>query len=142
MRTLFKIAGLISVLTVCIALGFLKAFSLKARYDNLCIITLGISKLKEKIRLRTGDKTRLFSECFAVSPEKLINLNADDKALLNEFIINFGKSDTKAEIERCDAYISLFKVKTTEAKTEFGEQQRLYKTLGFLGGIFICIFFL
>lgn len=142
MRTLFKIVGLISVFIVCIALGFLKAFSLKGRYEDLRIATSSISKLKEKIRLHTGDKTRLFLECFSVPPEKLINLNNDDKALLNEFIINFGKSDTKAEIERCDAYISLFKTKMFEAKTEFDEQQRLYKTLGFLGGIFICIFFL
>ena len=70
------------------------------------------------------------------------NLSNDDKALLNEFLKSFGKGDTKAEIERCEAYISLFEAKTNDAKDEFDEQQRLYKTLGFLGGIFICIFFM
>lgn len=139
---LLKFAGMLAVLIVCTSFGFLKAFTLKDRYDELCIIISGLARLKEKIRLHGGDKKRLLSECFAVSPQKLQHINIEDKSLFNEFMENFGKTDTKGEIDRCGAYITLFEAKAKEAKTDFDEQQRLYKSLGFLGGVFICIFFL
>lgn len=138
MRVWFKILGLLSILLVCTAAGFMKAFSLKGRYDNLVTVKNGILKLRERIRLHSGNKSCLLTQCFPAS----ITLNGDDKKLFDEFIENFGKGDTREEIERSGAYASLFETKIKEAKKEADEQQRLYKTLGFLSGLFLCIFFI
>ena len=140
MRMLFKWLGLLTLLFVCTAIGFLKAYSLKGRFDELLLIRNGILKLKERIRLHFGDKTRLIKDCFPIYIDEFKNLNAGDKALFEEFLSNLGKGDTQEEIERCAAYISLFADKLQDAKNEYDEQQKLYKTLGFLSGIFICIF--
>lgn len=140
MRMLFKVLGLLTLLFVCTAIGFLKAYSLKRRYDELLLIRNGILKLKERIRLHFGDKSRLINDCFPISVEEFKSLNPDDNALFAEFLKGLGKGDTQEEIERCTAYASLFADKLQNAKTEYDEQQKLYKTLGFLSGIFICIF--
>lgn len=138
MRIWLKIFGLFSILLVCTAAGFMKAFSLKSRYENLVTVKNGILKLKERIRLHSGNKLWLLTQCFPAS----ITLNGDDKKLFDEFTENFGKGDTREEIERSGAYASLFETKIKEAKKEADEQQRLYKTLGFLSGLFLCIFFI
>ena len=142
MRILFKISGFLAVLLVCTALGFFKAFSLKARFENLNKIKLSLLKLKERLRLKSGDKNRLIRECFNTNSSEYSLLNDEDKQLLNEFFENFGKGDTAQEIERCSAYISLFDERIKQAQINFSDQQKLYKTLGFLCGILICIFFL
>ncbi len=141
MRLLFKILGLAIIMTVCTAAGFLKAVSLKKRYDRLIEIKNGLSVLKEKLRLRSGDKSRLLRECFSESIKATDNLKADDVALWQSFLKSFGNGDTNSELQRCDSYIGLLDIRINDAKNEFDNQSRLYKSLGFLCGIFICIFF-
>ncbi|MBQ2266262.1 MAG: hypothetical protein II342_02570, partial [Clostridia bacterium] len=90
----------------------------------------------------SGDKSKLLSDCFATSPQIIPHLNNDDKALLNEFLQGLGKGDTAQEIERCASFITLFDNKITVLSGEVSEQQRLYKSLGFFSGVFLCIFFI
>ncbi len=139
---LFKAIGLIVILCVCTAAGFIKAFALKNRLENLKKIKNGLSKLKERLRLHSGDKQRLIKVCFSTPPETFSDLKKADKALWCEFLCDFGKGDTQQEYDRCKAYIALFDSSITMAEAEYNEQQKLYKSLGFLSGIFICIFFL
>ncbi len=140
--SLFKITGLILILAVCTALGFLKALSLKARVDSLCEVKQALLMLKEKIRLRIGDKARLINECFNINPESTLSDKNGDLKLWREFYNGFGLSDTENEYKRCTAYISLFDNKINDAQSELLKQQKLYKSLGFLSGLFICIFFI
>ncbi len=142
MRMLFKAVGLIVILCTCTAAGFLKAVSLKNRLEGLKTIKNGLSKLKERLRLHGGDKQRLINACFSSPPETLSDLKKSDKALWCEFLSDFGKGDTQQECDRCKAYIALFEGLITTAAGEYNEQQKLYKSLGFLSGVFICIFFL
>lgn len=142
MTTLFKIIGLVLILSVCTAVGFLKALSLKLRVTRLQEIKSGLFTLKEKLRLRSGDKSRLLNECFLSPPESFTELKHSDLLLWKEFLKDFGMSDTAAEYQRCESYIALFDAKITDAQKSFDEQQKLYKSLGFLGGLFVCIFLL
>lgn len=141
MRLLFKISGLIIILAVCTSVGFFKAVSLKKRYDSLNEIKNGLLTLKEKLRLRSGDKNRLLNECFPQSIKTAENLKKEDISLWQGFLTVFGSGDTQQELQRCEAYIGLFDLRITEAKNEFDGQARLYKSLGVLSGIFICILF-
>ena len=141
-KLLFKIIGLGFLLLCCTAFGFLKANSLKCRLDSLQKIKNGLLTLKERLRLHSGDKSKLINGCFGDINKLLKNLSNDDKKLWNEFLTQFGASDTKSEYERCLAFITLFGNKITDLSCEIGEQQRLYKSLGFFSGVFLCIFFL
>ncbi len=140
--SLFKIIGLILILTVCTAAGFLKALSLKTRLDTLCEVKQGLLMLKEKLRLRSGDKAQLINECFSTNPQNTLSNKSGDLKLWCEFYNGFGLGDTENEYKRCSAYISLFDNKINDAQTELLKGQRLYKSLGFLSGLFICIFFI
>lgn len=142
MRLLFKIAGLIIILTTCTAIGFLKAISLKKRCKRLTEIINGFLKLKEKLRLRAGDKKRLLCECFGNQHNLTEGLKKEDITLFNDFLNTFGSGDTHSELQRCEAFIGLFDIKIDEATAELNSQAQLYKGLGFLCGVFICIFFL
>ncbi len=137
---LFKAIGLILILTVCTSVGFLKAFSLKTRVERLCDIKKGLLTLKEHLRLHSGNKRQLLTICFDAPPESFNDLKSEDIALWNEFLREFGMTDTQSEIRRCESYIFLFEDRLNDAKKSLLEQQKLYKSLGFLCGIFICIF--
>ena len=141
-RLLFKFLGLICLLLCCTAFGFLKANSLKYRLDSLQKIKNGLLSLKERLRLHSGDKERLINACFPNINKLMQSLNEDDKRLWNEFFSQLGSSDTKTEYERCASFITLFDNKITVLSGEVSEQQRLYKSLGFFSGIFLCIFFI
>ncbi len=142
MNVLLKFLGLTFILLVCTILGFIKAFSLKNRLENLNQIKDGLLKLREHLRLHSGNKNRLINICFKPAVEGLSGLTKPDKELWNNFLSEFGKADTKGEYERCTAYISLFDNLILNATNEYNQQQKLYKSLGFLGGLFICVFFL
>ena len=141
MRTSLKVLGLIFIMVVCTAFGFLKALALKSRVDSLQQIKNGILKLKEQLRLHKGNKQQLLKNCFPVL-QNLLGLSHSDKTLWNDFVTNFGKGDTKQEFERCNAFIALYDNALLQAQNEYEKQQKLYKALGVLSGLFICIFFL
>ena len=141
-RLLFKIIGLSFLLLCCTALGLLKSNTLKSRIEALQSIKNGLLTLKERLRLHNGDKNRLLCGCFPNIDKLLLCLNDDDKKLWYEFTSHFGSSDTQSEYERCIAFIGLFENKITALSRNAPEQQRLYKSLGFFVGLFLCIFFM
>lgn len=130
--------------------GFMKSVQLKQRYKKLDRIYRALGDLKERIRLNSGEISRIVSESFGSLAESknvgfTINesgLNKEDIALINEFFHNIGMSDTAAECERTELYILLISKKRSEAEQNCKELCRLYNSIGILGGIFICIFFL
>ncbi len=136
----FKAFGLILIFFVCCTFGFLKARSLKARLDRLTEIKKGLFALKERLRLHGGDKEQLLKQCFLFSDDSLSVLKTDELILWQEFITALGTTDTAASITSCEGYLALFEGKLSQAQSDFSKEQRLYKSLGVLGGIFICIF--
>lgn len=142
MALLFKILGFILIIATTFSIGFLKSSELGIRYKKLQSIQKGIGELKERIRMGGGEIDRLLASSFHQYPIDYCSLEKDDIEILNDFFSNVGLSDTKSEYERCEVYINLLKDKIEEANAKYRETARLYKSIGLLGGIFICIFLL
>lgn len=147
----FKILGLIAIFSVCTIWGFIKSSDIKKRADKLLDFNRGIAQLAEKLRLGSGEISLLLSQCFC---EKLIipesngfyivetYLKKEDISLLREFFENLGMGDSSGEYDRAVAYANLIKEQYDIASKDSAELCKLYKSLGVLSGIFICIFFL
>ncbi len=151
MAWLFKILGVITVLSACSLAGFLKSFGLKKRHKKLLAIYRSMSDLRERIRMGGGEIERLVYLCFeedtaSISEGKaIINamyLKKADVEILEEFFRDLGMSDSDSEYERTGLYMSLILKISDEAEKKCGELCRLYSSLGILCGLFICIFFL
>lgn len=142
MKLLFKVLGFIFIIFTTSAIGFLKANSLNIRYKKLCNIHSGMANLKEKIRLHCGETSTLLNQCFDEFPINYTVLKEQDTEILKDFFENLGMGDTKSEYERCQAYMNMISNKINDAKKEYLELNKLYKSMGVLSGIFICIFLL
>lgn len=151
MEWLFKLIGLIMILSASSLAGFAKSMRLRQRYRTLCEIYRSMSDLKERIRVSSGEIERLVRLSFESGTAEFsggsLKINAaglekGDISLLNDFFGNLGMSDAESECERTGLYMSLVHKKCDEAEKKCGELCKLYDTLGILCGIFICIFFL
>ena len=151
MAWLFKILGVITVLSACSLAGFLKSFGLKKRHKKLLAIYRSMSDLRERIRMGGGEIERLVYLCFeedtaSISEGKAIinamKMKKADVEILEEFFRDLGMSDSDSEYERTGLYMSLILKISDEAEKKCGELCRLYSSLGILCGLFICIFFL
>lgn len=146
----FKLLGLLMIFSASAAGGIMKSMQLKQRYKKLSRICRSLKDLKERIRLNSGEIGRLVNGSFGglavyKNGDFIINeagLEKGDISLINEFFRDIGMSDTESECERTELYISLISKKCSEAEQKCRELCRLYNSIGILGGIFICIFFL
>ena len=133
MTLLFKLTGFVLIIFTTCSIGFLKSAELGSRHKKLQSIQKSIIELKERIRMGGGEIDRLLRLSFPEYPINYNHLEKEDIEIL---------SDTKTEYERCELYINLLKNKTEEANSKYRETARLYKNIGLLSGIFICIFLL
>ncbi len=142
MRLLFKISGFILIILTTSFLGFLKSNTLNLRYKKLCDLKNAVIDLKQRIRLSHNEIDRLIAVSFKNIPDYYSNLEKSDIEIIKDLFENIGMSDTRAECERCELCISLLNTQISDAKNNYTELGKLYKSVGFLSGIFICIFFL
>ncbi len=138
----FKILGFVLIIFTTSAIGFLKSAELKGRYKKLLSINKSIANLKEQIRLHGGEIDRLLSQSFEKIPVDYSNLEKGDVEIVDEFFKNLGSSDTLSEYERCELYITLLKSRSEEAEEKYLELGRIYRSIGVMSGIFICIIFI
>lgn len=150
METVIKILGLLIVLLACSALGFLKSYEIKLKTKNLKGLIVSLKQLSEYILCEKGEVKTLLNRCFG---ENVFyqngNIDFDKKCyekevseLLEEFFFSLGKRDKKAENERTKFYIKLFENRLDLWENKASQLCKLYNSLGFFGGLFICIFFL
>lgn len=148
---LFKFCGMSLLFGVCTLWGFLKAAALKKRAEKLSDLQRNAAKLKELIRSGGGEITPLLRAAFP--PDQLeftenriqVNktyLKEEDVSLLEDFLNGIGMGDVLGVCQRISAYANLIKQRSDEAAKECEVLCRLYKSLGALIGLFICIFFL
>ena len=142
MTLLFKICGFSLIVLATTMIGFKKSGELKLRYKKLCNIQKGLNNLKERIRLQNGEIDRLIKLSFGEYPINSDYLENDEYDMVEEFFKNIGMSDSDSEYKRCELYISLIKTKADEALTKQNELSKLYKSMGVMGGLFICILLL
>lgn len=148
---LFKTVGLFLIFFASCTVGFLKSNTIKARTEGLRKISKSLTELGQRIRLCQGELGELLLVCFEEMPIKTGDkgffitqgqLSPKDADLLNEFLKDAGMGDISAEYNRTVSYAKLFENRYNSAKQESDSLCRLYKSLGVLCGIFICIFFL
>ena len=148
---LFKILGLSILLFCCFAIGFLKSEQLILRKNKLNSFCKGFSILKERIRYGEGEiKTLIlksFEENLFYQRDDIIKVNKEhlqnyEITLIEEYLNIAGMSDPNSEFEKCKMYAHLLSEQFKKAEEECTTLCKLYKTVGVLGGIFICIFFL
>ena len=148
---LFKISGLLVVFLVAASLGLLKSESLKLRCDRLEKIVKSLNRLCELVRIGGYEIDELISVCF---DSNIINsekgnfficeeyLLKEDIGLLREFFNGFGVSDKEGEAKRIELFCTLLNAKYQDAQKTFLELGRLYRSVGIMSGIIICIFFM
>lgn len=139
---LFKIIGFTLIIAVCTATGFAKAASLKLRAQKLYNLQKGVTQLKELIRLGGGEMDTLATQCFNPFPIDYSQLKSEDCKATENLFDEIAMLDSEAAYNRCDICISLLKMRHAEAETNYRELGKLYKSVGALCGVFICIFFI
>lgn len=83
------------------------------------------------------------NECF----EKIINkdssvtrcLAEDEKRLLNEYFSQLGTTDLQGQLSALKMYKNAFTEKFSDLKAVKDEKCRLYRTMGILAALFVCV---
>lgn len=146
---LFKGIGMVLIMTVSAIFGFNYSSKLLHQNEKLRLIYSGMSSLAERIRISNFKATKLLKMSFSEDvlyfkgQEYFIdkrNLCVEDIYLFEEFLKDFGKSDSQSEYSRAIGYASLFENRYKETKEKNQPLCSLYRKLGILFGLFICVF--
>ena len=148
---LLKAAGLAVLFFSSCSWGFFEAEKLKTRVRRLSFFVRALTEFSERVRVGTEEIDRLLFRCFG---KNCVGKTADgfsaasflkekeDMALAQEFLCDVGMGNVQRESERAKLYVLLFSKKLEEAEKDARERCRLFRTLGVLGGCFLCIFLL
>ena len=147
----FKTLGLLCLLLCFTGFGFLKAHELKTRKTALEGFLKGIKTLSGSVLVCNCEIAPLFVNCFGTTSVFISNgklhfyskgLKAQDRSLLTEFFDGFGEKPAVEEARRCEFYTLLLEKNLQEADESYNKLFSLYRSLGFLTGLFVCIFLL
>ena len=150
MSFIFKFSGLILITLTGTLIGFSVA-SKKRDYEALLFaILLSLKELKQKIRIKSGELSTLIPLCFdkscvSVKAGKFVIstvFSPEDKNKLTELFSSLGMADSESESKKCDTYIAFFEERYNYISNKNREECKLYRTLGFLSGVFLSIFLL
>lgn len=139
---LFKVLGLLSLVVSGTALGFYKSYLLFQRQKQLLEICNGLERLALLITSSVKDLDVLFKESFKGEKIDTFGLLKSDKEILENLISSIGISNRKREYNNVILCKNLLEKQFLEAKEEHNSLSKLYRSLGFLGGLFLCIFFI
>ena len=139
---LFKVLGLLSLVVSGTALGFYKSYLLFQRQKQLLEICNGLERLALLITSSVKDLDVLFKESFKSEKIDTFGLLNSDKEILENLILTLGISNRKREYDNVILCKNLLEKQFLEAKEEHNSLSKLYRSLGFLGGLFLCIFFI
>lgn len=139
---LFKVLGLLSLVVSGTALGFYKSYLLFQRQKQLLEICNGLERLALLITSSVKDLDVLFKESFKGEKIDTFGLLNRDKEILENLISSIGISNRKKEYDNVILCKNLLEKQFLEAKEEHNSLSKLYRSLGFLGGLFLCIFFI
>lgn len=141
MRLMFKVLGFSLIITICATIGFIKASELHSRCKKLEDFKKGVLEFKERLRLSYGELDRLKDKCFK-TPIDYSGLCSSDREIIESMFREITLLDRESAYNRCTLAVELLNKQQTEAEDRYKELGKLYKSIGVLGGIFICILFL
>ncbi len=144
---MLKILGILLLMSVSAAFGFLKANKLRLRQKRLSAIYTFIIETAERIKI--GEEMEKIIETLGASAgihKKGYNiylseegLSALDISLAKEFVSSLGMGNKEYEIKRCENYSLLFKKTLSAAETENKEKASVYRKLGIFTGVLVGI---
>lgn len=135
---MIKILGFLIIFLSSILLGFLKAYSCEMRIKNLEKTVKELKIFSQKVKLGESEFEKILSENLKENYYK--NFEKKERKILSELFENFGTREKNLEYERILIYIERLENVFLETKEKTAPLLKLYKTLGFLVGLFICIF--
>ncbi len=138
---MFKFIGFILIIIVSGAIGFSKSGELKIRCNKLSQLKKNIIKFKEHIRFSGKELDRLKAECFEESLDYSC-LYKSDCEIIEKLFSEIALLDRESAYKLCELSYELLDQKYREAENKYTECSKLYKSIGVLTGIFICIFFI
>jgi len=101
---------------------------------------MGASEITELLKISFKEGLITYEESrFFVNNDYL---KTEDIEPINEFLAKLGMGDTDSEYERIKAYKAIIELQHKAAESDCLNLCKLYKTLGVLTGVFICIFLL
>lgn len=166
MLSILKILILLAILGICTSLGLLKAKSYHNRVSELKKMKNALEVLKSKIEFTYEPIKDIFSEISKIvyhgqdnifqgtlnqidekgvmnswnnAVEKNINLNDEDKSTIKMFGKLLGKTDKAGQINEINVTSKLIDTLIEKAEMEQNKNYKLFKTLGPIVGIGICI---
>ena len=151
MNILLKASGLAVLFFSSCLLGFLQSEKLKKRVKRLSLLVRATSEYAERVRGGTEEIDRLLPLCFGnglIAPTNNgfsavpAYLRKEDIGLVNQLLFDIGMQGGESEYERAKLYAGLLSRQLEEAEKDAAERCRLFRTLGILAGIFLCIFLL
>ncbi len=166
MLTILKMMLLFLVFGICTMLGILKAKSYDARVEELKKMKNALEMLKSKIEFTYAPIKDIFAEVTKVvysneenifqntvnlmeqegvtqswnmAVEKEIKLSKEDRETLKMFGKLLGKTDKVGQINEINVTSQLLNTQIEKAEQEKDKNYKLFKTLGSVVGIGICI---
>lgn len=166
MLGLLKTVILMIILGICTSIGMLKAKTYDNRVSELKKIKNALEVLKSKIeftyepikdiffeisKIVYGNEENIFqetlrcmeqngvTESWNIAVEKNSNLEKEDKATIKMFGKLLGKTDKAGQINEINVTSKLLDTLIEKAEQEKNKNYKLFKTLGCLIGIGICI---
>ena len=159
-----KILNLGAIFLICFYIGNYKAKSYQCRVIELQQFLNGITMFKNKIeftyepincifedisRVIYENRDNLFKEiqnknediniAWIKETEKIKNINNEDKEIIKMFGKLLGKTDIKGQLGQIDLTSKLIEKQIEKAEIEKNKNLKLYKTMGMVFGIGICI---
>ncbi|MBQ2237021.1 MAG: hypothetical protein II317_02810 [Clostridia bacterium] len=148
MNLFFKLFGIVLIIAAATSLGFYKSSCICEEEKLLSQICSSLHSLREKIRLNYGEMSVIIPLCFSAEILNIkngkVNINTKiptiERQLLSEYFSTAGMGDIISETEKADTYISAFEKRLYNKQIKTKELCKLYRTVGFLCGLFLSIF--
>ncbi len=150
MPLLMKIIGIAFIVFSTTAVGVNLSVGLKNRVKTLRWFIGATDEIGEKIRYTSAELGYIVGSIYGV--EKYLEIKApfsvtlkknemdeQDKKIINEFFSQLGMGDSESQIKRCQNYKRQLMRQSEDADKQLREKSKLYKMLGFFGGLTIAI---
>ena len=159
-----KSVNLILVLLICTYLGIQKAKVYEKRYKELQYFQSALNMFKSKLEFTYEPINNIFSDISKIiyndssniffktienkenlnlawmnSVENNNQFNDEDKDIIKTFGKLLGKTDIKGQVSEIELMQNLIEKQISNAELEKNKNVKLYKTMGIISGLGICI---